>query len=56
MIDILIKNTVVNNTICDISIENGIFTAIEKNIELPAKKVFDAKGRNECCGRKRLLV
>ena len=49
MIDILIKNIVLNNAICDISIENGVFTAIEKSIELPAKKIIDAKGRYAIC-------
>ena len=49
MIDILIKNAVVNNTVCDIAIENGIFTAIEKNIVLPAKKIIEAGGRYAVC-------
>ena len=49
MIDILIKNAVLNNVVCDIAIENGVFTAVEKTITLPAEKVIDAKGRYAIC-------
>ena len=45
MIDILLKNVVLNGNIRDVAIENGIFSSISENISLPALKVIDAKGR-----------
>ena len=49
MIDILLKNVVLNGDICDVAIEKGVFSAIEKNITLPAAKIIDAKGRYAVC-------
>ena len=49
MIDILLKNVVLNGTVCDVAIENGLFSKIEKNISLPAAKVIDAEERYALC-------
>ena len=49
MIDLLLKNVVLNNTVCDVAVKNGMFSAIEKEIAQPAVKVIDGKGRFAVC-------
>ena len=44
MIDLLLKNVVLNNTVCDVAVKNGVFSAIEKEIAQHAVKVIDGKG------------
>ncbi len=45
MIDILLSNVVLDGAVCDVAIENGLFSSIAGKITAPAAKVIDCKGR-----------